>query len=673
MIGIAVVAAVWVLSTGLGALILVPVARTGLTRFEAVLYSSAVGLGVVAYGQFGLGLAGRFTPHWMLVFGALSVPPAAIGWFRLWRVRSSEPPKDSSGSDARWIAVAAGTILAVTYAAALIECFMPPGAHEWDSLSYHLAAPKAFLRAGRIVELPTDHHSYFPFLTQMLFSVGLAFDGYSAAKLIHYSFGIMSLGAAFALANRLLPRWAAWLTALIVGLAPMVVWEAGIAYIELAQTFYLTLAFHGLLRLIQTRSLRDAVTCGGISGFALSVKTLSLIPCVGFVALALWKTRCPRLAGTVALLALTIGSPFYLRTWALTGNPVYPFAFSVVGGKYWDAERARLYASEHTGFGLNASLPTLADDLRPVRAAYVAPSPADRLRNLVLAPFMLVAAPRLFHNYNDPSPHTTLGFLWLALLPLGMLAPKRNPDLAVPAMLLAFWFVTWSASMQYMRYLIPALPIAALIGAIGVIRAIRASIVPGAVLMALVGLQTAMLWVHILPRAADHARLIGSPESIERYLTRQVNVYAAQQVLNSLPNRSEGVVLFEETRGYYLDRPVLWGNSPHSAYIPYESFNNAKEMAEWFVTRGFPYALVNLQFAPQASTAEGASQLRDAVRAGREPELMLNWYGDTAEGSEKWRRLIGHAVRDEHASIVHEASLNGVVAVRFNAQDGTAP
>ncbi len=664
-----VVVCLWLLATGTGSIVALPRARIGLTRLEVMLYSSAIGLGIVAYALFILGAVGGFSARWMLTLGTVLLPPAAVGWFRLSRFRPPGVQAPDANAGPAWVPAAAGFVLAITLGAALVQCFMPPGAHEWDSLSYHLAAPKAFLRAGRLIELPTDHHSYFPFLAQMLFAVGLAFDGYSAAKLVHFMFGLLSVGATLALASRHLPTWAAWLATLIVGLAPMAVWESGIAYIELAQTFYVTLALHGLLRLMETRDRREAAASGTMCGLALAVKTLSLIPVVGLVCLAALKTRA-RCALLVALPALIVGSPFYIRTWALTGNPVYPFAFSVFGGKNWDAERARLYASEHTGFGLNAALPSLADDLKPARSPYVAPSVTDRLRNLALAPFMLVAAPRIFHNYNDPSPHNTLGFLWLALLPLALLPRTRGVNLAVPAMLLAFWYVTWSASMQYMRYLIPALPIAALMGAAGAYRLAASGTVPRAAFAVLVAVQAGMLWAHTLPQAFADLQTLRSPEGIERAVARGVNVYAAQTVLNASLSESQGVVLFEETRGFYLDRPVMWGNSPHSAYIPYDRFRDAEDMAKWFVARGYPYALINLQFAPQASTEDGASQLREAVRANREPELMLRWYGDAASGTEAWRRLIGNAVREGHASFVREACMNGAVVIRFVTEGG---
>jgi hypothetical protein len=43
----------------------------------------------------------------------------------------------------------------------LLLCALPPDGNEWDALAYHLAFPKLYLQAGRMVEIPFMHQSYF--------------------------------------------------------------------------------------------------------------------------------------------------------------------------------------------------------------------------------------------------------------------------------------------------------------------------------------------------------------------------------------------------------------------------------------------------------------------------------------------------------------------------------
>jgi hypothetical protein len=58
--------------------------------------------------------------------------------------------------------------------------------------------------------------------------------------------------------------------------------------------------------------------------------------------------------GGIFIFSLTTfftASPWYLKNWAFTGNPVYPFLSSVFGGQFWDTFRAEWYAAAGSGIG----------------------------------------------------------------------------------------------------------------------------------------------------------------------------------------------------------------------------------------------------------------------------------------------------------------------------------
>jgi hypothetical protein len=56
------------------------------------------------------------------------------------------------------------------------------------------------------------------------------------------------------------------------------------------------------------------------------------------------RARTAVVLGTVAI---GVVLPWYLRTWALTGNPVYPMLFDVFGGSEWTADGWRRYAESY--------------------------------------------------------------------------------------------------------------------------------------------------------------------------------------------------------------------------------------------------------------------------------------------------------------------------------------
>src|SRR5207249_472561 len=137
----------------------------------------------------------------MILLGLASIP----GFRRLFSKADYAATTEAARqieSPQKWINVLATLILASVGIIVLVNCFVPPGAHEWDALSYHLAAPKVFIQHHRIVYLPTDHHSNFPFTMQMLFLIGLLFNGYGLANLIHFATGALAVGMLFVLARK---------------------------------------------------------------------------------------------------------------------------------------------------------------------------------------------------------------------------------------------------------------------------------------------------------------------------------------------------------------------------------------------------------------------------------------------------------------------------------------
>jgi hypothetical protein len=152
-----------------------------------------------------------------------------------------------------------------------------------------------------------------------------------------------------------------------------------------------------------------------------------------------------------------------------------------------------------------------------------------------------------------------------------------------------------------------------------------------------------------------------------QYLLRSVNCYGAEVWINQHTPRDAGVVLFEDTRGFYLDRPYLWGNSPHSAYIPYERFRSGRDMANWFLAHGIRYALVNLQFAPQNNSPDARMALLEAVQAGTTPSLAMEWYAPERLQGERWRALLGDAMRTGAALPIPDACSRATVVLQFTS------
>jgi hypothetical protein len=481
----------------------------------------------------------------------------------------------------------------------------------------------------------------------------------------------LTVGAILYLGRRHFAPGSGLIGAVAFASTPIVIWESGAAYIELGMALYVLLAFGAALEYRLTREPRWLLLAGILMGFALSVKALALVPFAILAALILVNGYRFKALRWYLLPALIVGCPFYVKTAVFTGNPVYPFAYRIFGGKYWSQELADAYSGTQVGFGLHHQTLSAADDLAGVEPDENPPTVFHRVRNTILLPFSLISVPRIFYDKQDPGTFNHLGFLFLAL-PMAGLAIGRFSVSAKWLGGAAFaWFVVWSQTMQYVRYIIPVLPLLALVGGEGGSRLVgRAGamrwIVGGAVFF-----QAALAIAIWAPRLAANPgndpgqlALAQDTEARDKFLARRLNYYSAVQWLNANTPKDAGVVFFEEARGFYLDRPYLWGNQLHSTYIPYPSFANGTEMADWFRAHGIRYALVNLQFTHDANTPEGRETLRRASAQGTLGQLFLQWY-DPKRGGERFRSLLGEAVLDGAAAIVSEASQRGTVVLEF--------
>ncbi len=493
-----------------------------LHALERLAYAAALGLGIAAYGVYALGLAGllSFVPVtvWWLLLTLAGLPGLrSYGRdFRLWRDRrsgtstlsrslvtdsnvntlsdaSTQPASllQSSVSVEHGLIVACGLVLLIFGSIAVLACFRPPGPLEWDALAYHLADPKLFLLQHRIPNLPTEHHSNFPFTMEMLFTVGLLYNGYALANLFHLLMAALTLAGMIGFCSRTLRPVVGWLSAVIFFTTPMVLWESSVAYIDVGLACFTTLsAFAAVSASGEEKEKRRKgekekrryeiregepssfilhpssflMLSGLLMGFALGMKYLALVP-FGLTVLLLLLARVParRVLLFVAVAAL-VGSPWYIKNAVVMGNPVYPFVTKVFPhSRYWSADRAAAYQTEQDKFGTKP----LSTDVR------------GKLLNLMQAPWHLLTRPNPWLLLSHPELKTNVlycnpgefnfaaifGGLYAALvLPLAFVR-RVSPSVRFLLWLGAGQMCAWFVLSQVGRYLIQVMPLFAIAGA----------------------------------------------------------------------------------------------------------------------------------------------------------------------------------------------------------------
>ncbi len=440
---------------------------------------------------------------------------------------------------------------------ALMAALAPPTAK--DTLLYHFALPKAYIAAGRALEVPHNIAGYYPLGVEMhavwAMLLGAPFgprvsEAAAGATLFLFAPLLVMVVHGWAREQGADRPWAIT-AALMIAWIPTGYDVAASGYVDLALAAYTALAvrsFGGWWTALDSRHLFWIII--GIGG-ALSIKLsaaflilplalLGLLRALGTGADESEPRPTPGIAAASLVGALGLGAalaaPWYVRNWIRTGSPVFPFYLGIWPAEAagWDLERSRLY---ETLFSLYGNTRTVLDYLwAPLRVAVAAQPDQPAYYDGVLGIAFALASPLL------------VWALWKRRLgaPLGL-------AIALSVCLFVFWLF----SSQQLRYLLPALPGLAVATAVAGTgwggaggRASRGLLLAGAAL----GLPVALAWFLTL----DPVRVALGGEARADYLRRRLDYYPYYEVVNRELPPTATVWLIDMRRDtYHLDRPYF--------------------------------------------------------------------------------------------------------------------
>lgn len=515
---------------------------------------TAVGAAVWSVVWFFLGIAGAYsgtTAAVALIIG-LAIAVLAIRRVKEAKAESRVPERAAIFDKAVLILIAVPVVLS------LIAALAPPTAK--DTLLYHFAVPKAFIAQGSSAFIEGNIASYLALGNEMHVVWAMLLGGFVNARAAEAAAGSamwlflpLLLAAVFGWAREIgiSRRWSL-IAVLMIASVPSVYHVAASAYIDVALALYVTLAVVALSRWWRALENGWLVLIMIFLGAALSAKLTSLVVIAAFGLIILLRVRKAKesessdvgkifATGFGALvLAGAIASPWYLRTWAETGSPVFPFYMNIWEGKApgWDKERSALFQAMNSQYGR------------------VSDTPAD----LLLAPWNVsVKAQPEEAKYFDG----VLGVAFLIGLPLLIFALWKFDlpvEVRIGAGVAAIVFLFWMFSSMQLRYLLPILPLIAIGIAASVERiaerrsALYMAAKYGISVAAVCGILTSLAW--FLQKAP--LRVVLGGESRDQYLMRNLDYYAFYQALNTTTAKDARVWLINMRRDTYtLDRPVV--------------------------------------------------------------------------------------------------------------------
>ncbi|MBD3296002.1 MAG: phospholipid carrier-dependent glycosyltransferase [Candidatus Omnitrophica bacterium] len=533
--------------SGFGSRIIKIFGADAISDEEIIFLSIALGFGLVSYLIFAAGLSGLLYKKYLFI---LLLVIAAVSWketirfsghiFRLISRGSKNIFSGEASPYERFILAFIFLAAAATFVGALV----PPLGN--DSLAYRLAQVRIYADDHIISYVPYTRESLWPNLTEMLFTYSLVLGTDVLAKLFAWGIGIITCYGVFAVSKTVFSKRAAILSSAVYLLTPIVFTQMGYAYVDISMALYSFACLLAFTVFIRERTAQWACLTGIFAGFVMSVKYSGVIPMSAmsflfFFCLLLLPHKKDLIRGMI--IALFFGFLFccswYLRAYIVKGNPVYPYLAEMFSGNGWQRNAENIVGSRFS------------------------------IKDLLALPWQLTMFPARFGGES-------VGVFFLVFSPLIFFIKnvrKAMPYIIFTVVYLGMWFFV---DPYVVRFIFPALlPLSVLEGggidAVLTGRQIYSRIIRSSFVCVCL-LSMSIMAYHIIPVVKVAVGL----EARNSFLSRKERTYEVAVYINKNTPENSNILLVNEIRTYYIDRPyVHLRNLVDEEKIPEENVNDA--------------------------------------------------------------------------------------------------
>lgn len=575
-----------------------------LNIFERTSLHFSLGLGVISLVLFAAGLAGLFKPliAWMAaLLGLVVFRKPIVRWLKDLRAGMLQ---SAPGSRMDWLFFCFVIfVLVINLSLALA----PPT--RWDSLVYHLEIPQRYVQNGGISFLPDNLYAGFPGVSSMWFSWALLISAPEAAAVFGWVVGVMAVLGLVGFASRVVNRQYSWLAPAILLSGSSVSQALHWAYVDWWVILFGIVIWVILINYLEDQARLWLVLAGMEIGFVIGVKYTAGISLVlfGLVLLVYYRRSATEeliqtgkadfsssltqpLSGAgwlrllkesliLALIVLVMVSPWLLKNYFYTGQPLYPVLTGQPGVDPWQQTFGKDPFVERSW---------LDDLLLPIDATIYAVEGAQ------------VA--------GKPEYSASIGPLYLALI-LAIWLDWRKKTVAHRKLLTIFlivaagnWFL-WAALSHFANELIwprhyfGVFPLLAILAAVGYqsftglhIGQVRLqSLLASLVILALFS-SAIVEWQSWVKR--NPLPVLSGIETQNAYLTRELGAYyQAIEVINRL-STDEKVLFLWEPRVLYCQKDCLTDATLDNWWYLRKVYPNNEILSSELCRRGLTHVLL---------------------------------------------------------------------------------
>ena len=451
-------------------------------------------------------------------------------------------------------------LLGLLIISTIILASVPPVSR--DALVHHLAVPKLYLKHGGIYEIPSMSFSYYPMNLDLLYLIPLYFGNDIIPKFIHFCFALLTAGIIFNYLRRRQAKIYALYGVVFFLSIPIIVKLSITVYVDLGLTFFSTVSVISLLRWIESNyRLRFLIISAVSCGLAMGTKYNGLIVFfllslfIPFISSRYAKDCGPGFLNSAgrglmfAFIALAVFSPWMIKNYIWTNNPVYPLY------NQW---------------------------FNPQDPVAGSPLSLFEVRNYIYNESwwqMILLPLRVFFQGQDGSPQYFDGRLnpFLLLLPaVGFLKSKKDPQpirvekkILLGFAVLFFSFAFFGSGIR-IRYFCPMIPPLVILSAFGIekitdlfrefgspkLQNVGWAIFP-LIIFSSLGLNAAYI-----PSQYSYVKpfeYVTGTLTRDEYIEKHRPEYSAMKYIRRhLPEDANIMFIFMGNRGYYCDRKYIF-------------------------------------------------------------------------------------------------------------------
>lgn len=545
-----------------------------LTKIEEFLISTAIGSGVLMYLTFFLGIFQLLYKeiYLVLVFIVVLFSLKEIVYFGYLLktfinniVRKLKPTLE-------------GILLGVLFFIILINLlttFAP--VFEWDSVAYHLAFASDYKRHHSLIVQPSLIYTFMPQGMTLIYTIGELFYPGTLAVLIAYFFNVFGALGIYSIINKKNSEVSALISSLIFLSIPVITERLNQPHVDLSLTFIFICSTIIFLKYIEEKNKKTKIylifILSLLTGISLFIKFTAffLFPSflIGFIFDKLiYKRNHPyNHIFILVVISFILASPWLIRSYTYSGNPVYPYAYNLFGGKYLGSHLTDVYSKYHVIYSLDRNL-----------------------KNTLFVLWNMTFKNESFDSMFGISPW------FITIIPLILFFYKDMKNFREWVLL----FIISSAIMiiifliaPNMRYFFPALALMSILVGMIIDILIKQRILKWVILTTLTIslLFNFALWYGINSKNINF--LVTSQTKDEYHSALKNNdPYVAMEWVNKNTPKYSKILLVRELRGYYLDRDYLH-NNPSSLYINYYSINDSKHLINRLRQLNVSHILIN--------------------------------------------------------------------------------